>query len=738
MIQSAQTGPVQVSYVPGDGLAVVRGGVAVLLSADDRGLALRCHEALADDDPVEGVLGLLLGHGLYAAPSFAIARLGEESGGVPGRFVVRGDHRVAVSSGVEVHRYHEARGVADRDCGHVDWAVLDNGSEPADHGEELPVADAVVRASAIRIVTTQSPAPPDDLAPAEDKDVDADAAPLSTGVAESRADGASGRGDVDQGAEPSAPDPAAGESEAPASDSAAWESEAPASDPASDPAAGESEAPASDPAPDVDGPVEPDSPGFSASGEADAQAGAFMNVVWPVEGAIGLDAGQEHSDQPWAAAEADAAGEPETPAHPETPAQPDEAVRPEPPAQPRTPAQPDEAVRPEPPAQPGTPAGPESFDEPEADANPAPSPDWNPAPSPAWTDDGAGDVWGSEAESENAPPGAGLGWEPAPGTSDESGPENRWHEPVVGPDRGTPHAPDEPPEPSSMPSGWVSLAKSGMSESQVVPSVDDEPWRPSPAPETDPWAPRPSSSGSSPTSLATSGSSPATDPSEPALPFPPVESAEPARSSFIDSIPFAPASAFAPPGGGSDLDDATVIRSMVDDPGDDFDRTVVQMEESASTSPGQMVWAARCPSGHLTLAFQAHCRVCRQVVPPQDPVEVPRPTLGRLVASTGQTVDLDRDAFLGRAPRIPADYDGPEPHVIRLVDPSVEVSSQHLKVSLDYWIVSVTDLGSTNGTEVVYEDGQRLTLTPDVPVPIDPGTKVVLAGTIGLIYEAGT
>lgn len=115
---------------------------------------------------------------------------------------------------------------------------------------------------------------------------------------------------------------------------------------------------------------------------------------------------------------------------------------------------------------------------------------------------------------------------------------------------------------------------------------------------------------------------------------------------------------------------------------------------------------------------------------------MPRPTLGRLVISTGQVVDLDRDVFLGRAPRVPDDYAGPEPHTIRLVDPSVEVSSQHLQVSLDHWIVSVTDLRSTNGTEVVHEDGRRTTLSPDVPVTIDPGTKVILAGTIDLLYEA--
>lgn len=102
----------------------------------------------------------------------------------------------------------------------------------------------------------------------------------------------------------------------------------------------------------------------------------------------------------------------------------------------------------------------------------------------------------------------------------------------------------------------------------------------------------------------------------------------------------------------------------------------------------------------------------------------------------GSRSRLDRDVFLGRAPRVPADFEGDQPHLLRLVDPSLEVSGQHLHVSLDYWVVSVTDLGSTNGTEVIYADGQRLTLTPHVAVPVDPGTTIVLAGTINVLFEA--
>ncbi len=116
--------PEPIRYLPGTGLAVVRGGVAVLLAGGDRALAARCHAALGDSDPVEGVLALLLGHGLYAAPSFAIARLGEPGDATPARFVVRGTQRVVVTADGSVSTYTERRGVADRDCAGVESAVF--------------------------------------------------------------------------------------------------------------------------------------------------------------------------------------------------------------------------------------------------------------------------------------------------------------------------------------------------------------------------------------------------------------------------------------------------------------------------------------------------------------------------------------------------------------------------------------------------------------------------------------
>jgi hypothetical protein len=122
-------------------------------------------------------------------------------------------------------------------------------------------------------------------------------------------------------------------------------------------------------------------------------------------------------------------------------------------------------------------------------------------------------------------------------------------------------------------------------------------------------------------------------------------------------------------------------------------------------------------------------------VPQQQPVEIPRPTLGQLRLSTGGVVTLDRPAILGRAPRVPSSYQGEQPNLVQLVDPGKDVSGQHLEVSLDYWNVVVRDLGSTNGTDVILPGEMPVALRANDPVIIEPGTRVVLGGAVSFVFE---
>ena len=149
----------------------------------------------------------------------------------------------------------------------------------------------------------------------------------------------------------------------------------------------------------------------------------------------------------------------------------------------------------------------------------------------------------------------------------------------------------------------------------------------------------------------------------------------------------------------------------------------------------QTVVAARCPDGHLSPAYAGTCRVCGKPLPPQQPVEIPRPPLGVLKLSNGDTVVLDRGCILGRNPRVPAGTTGEQPNLVRLIDPDKDISGQHLEVRLEYWHVAVKDLGSTNGTQVVLPGENPVTLRPNDPMMIEPGTRVILAGVFSFTFE---
>jgi hypothetical protein len=169
-----------------------------------------------------------------------------------------------------------------------------------------------------------------------------------------------------------------------------------------------------------------------------------------------------------------------------------------------------------------------------------------------------------------------------------------------------------------------------------------------------------------------------------------------------------------------------------------FDRTIKRSRNlSAAAAPVSTVTAVRCPQGHLNPPYASACRVCNSDVPAQTPVQVARPPLGVLHLSIGGDIKLtDRGVIFGRNPHLIPGASGPQPHLIRIPDPGKDVSGQHLEVKLDDWFVTVNDLDSTNGTEVVTPGHAPVALRANEPVTIEPGARVVLAGVFDFVFEA--
>lgn len=93
----------------------------------------------------------------------------------------------------------------------------------------------------------------------------------------------------------------------------------------------------------------------------------------------------------------------------------------------------------------------------------------------------------------------------------------------------------------------------------------------------------------------------------------------------------------------------------------------------------------------------------------------------RLVADDGTERVVDRAVVVGRNPSAPGDE-----LLFVLKDESRSVSKTHLLIDGTGDEVVLTDLGSTNGSTILREDGSRELLVPDSPTVLPSGAQVTL------------
>lgn len=119
----------------------------------------------------------------------------------------------------------------------------------------------------------------------------------------------------------------------------------------------------------------------------------------------------------------------------------------------------------------------------------------------------------------------------------------------------------------------------------------------------------------------------------------------------------------------------------------------------------------------------------------EPPIGFAPPRWGALLLPNGDRLPLAGTVVLGRNPRVPTGHTGEPPGLVRLEDPEKDVSAQHLEIGLDRGHVLVTDLGSTNGTQVVLPGHAPVQLLPYQPIEIQPGTRIILARVMELVFE---
>ena len=173
---------------------------------------------------------------------------------------------------------------------------------------------------------------------------------------------------------------------------------------------------------------------------------------------------------------------------------------------------------------------------------------------------------------------------------------------------------------------------------------------------------------------------------------------------------------------------AAQLKALRDPEGDTSNRS-----PAGGPMGGPTVQAVICPVGHHNPPHLTTCRVCGRPIH-GTPVTIARPPLGTIRFSTGDVVELDRPAILGRNPRIEGQFPNELPQTV-VIDAGNAVSRSHLLVRLEGWQVWVEDLGSANGTTITLPGEPPQRLRSGEPFLLEPGARVDLGDEVDGTYE---
>ncbi len=249
-------------------------------------------------------------------------------------------------------------------------------------------------------------------------------------------------------------------------------------------------------------------------------------------------------------------------------------------------------------------------------------------------------------------------------------------------------------------------------------------------------------------------------PATPAQPEPPLD--VPPGGFFIDSVPGVSSEAHSTPTAtpsatyrrfmeataDGDHDGMTTLpqrarelrdyaRSVTSDPDESSQAASAQASPAAHSSPtavGPQVLAVLCEKGHPNATHASSCRICSSPLG-STAVTVPRPSLGRIILSTGEEVALDQDIIIGRRPRSSAGAGRQPARLVIVPSPRKQISRSHCELRIDDWDVRLHDLGSNNGTYLTRPGQAPVRLDENVPTVLKPGDVVELGEEISFRME---
>jgi hypothetical protein len=183
----------------------------------------------------------------------------------------------------------------------------------------------------------------------------------------------------------------------------------------------------------------------------------------------------------------------------------------------------------------------------------------------------------------------------------------------------------------------------------------------------------------------------------------------------------------------ADHDGHTVLKSELD-----LGAAAAPQQPTAAPAPpvstGPLVLARLCSDGHANPPTTSTCAVCGQSLG-GEAQQVRRPSLGRIRLSTGEVLELDRPAVIGRQPQAHRVGSGTMPRMIQVRSPHGDISRSHCEVALDGWHVQLRDLKATNGTVLLREGHAPRRLGQGESVLVLDGDIADLGDGISLRFE---
>ncbi|WP_265520569.1 FHA domain-containing protein [Oerskovia flava] len=153
-----------------------------------------------------------------------------------------------------------------------------------------------------------------------------------------------------------------------------------------------------------------------------------------------------------------------------------------------------------------------------------------------------------------------------------------------------------------------------------------------------------------------------------------------------------------------------------------------------ATPSDQQILARCCAQGHPNPPSRDTCAQCGGGLE-SDAQLVARPSLGRVVLSNGQVVELDRSVVVGRRPRSQRGQSSELPRLVTVASPQQDISRSHVEIRLEDWHVLVSDLRTTNGTTLLRPGQPARRLHPGEAVMVATDDVVDLGDGVTMTFE---